>query len=93
MTLQEIVTDQSFAGLHWSIRRDTPLEDREAAHVSAALYARRKRDEALKRKHVGPYDALNRVWLCCTVSAIEVASYRPWEQPYCKLRLLKEGQP
>ena len=51
VTLQEIVTDQSFAGLHWSIRRDTPLEDREAAHVSAALYARRKRDEALKRNH------------------------------------------
>ena len=78
MTLNDILRDPSFAGLHWSIPRDTLIDDRETAHVSAAMHAHRKREVARLRTHTGPYDHLTRVWLCCGLSDVEIAATRPY---------------
>ncbi len=47
--MTDVFTDPSFAGLHWSIPRDTPSEDRAMAHLSAACAARSARDRAASR--------------------------------------------
>jgi len=39
-----VFTDPSFSGLHWSIDPDTPENEREQAHQTAALVARAIRD-------------------------------------------------
>ena len=76
--LNDILRDPSFAGLHWSISRDTPDDDREAAHVSAALHAQWRRDDIQRRQHIGPYDQIQRGWLCCNLSDVEIAATHPY---------------
>ena len=78
MTLNDVLADPSFAGLHWSIDRDTPWEEREAAHCQAAITAKYLRDSTvkLKKHHPGPYDPENRMWLCCHKSDLELQMNR-----------------
>lgn len=45
MSVADIFTSEEFAGLHWSIPRDTPPAERERAHRSAAIAAKAKRDK------------------------------------------------
>ena len=48
-SLREIVTDSEFTGLSWSIGPDTPLDQRESAHIAAACAAKSRRDRELDR--------------------------------------------
>ena len=69
--LRDILTDPDFAGLHWSIPRDAPLDVRESLHVSAALAARRERN---RQRHV--FHPLTQVCLLCSRTMIDVHADR-----------------
>ncbi len=73
-------TDPRFAGLHWSIDPNTPDEDREMAHLSAAMKAWRERE--LKeyipylRTHQGLVDTIRDFCLGCNKSFLEIHAKR-----------------
>ena len=83
--LDEILRDPAYAGLHWSIPRDTEPELREAMHIGAARHAKWVRDRQRLRQHVGPYDPRGRVWLCCNVTDADMAMNRP----YCRMQRIE----
>ena len=54
--MTDIFTHPDFAGLHWSIPRDTPPEERERAHLYAAIAAKLARDRRLNQPTKLAYD-------------------------------------
>lgn len=76
----DVLTDPRFAGLHWSIDRDTPIEDRSKAHYFAAWAAYYMREalrvKAHMRVHPCPepiYDPFTCTYVCCGMTELEEA--------------------
>ena len=78
--LSDILSHPDYAGLFWSIDPDTPWEEREQAHIVAAMLAKWRRDSKKKQhytaSHKGPFDPLIRTWLCCNKTDTEIHSSR-----------------
>lgn len=74
----DVLTDPRFAGLHWSIDRDTPIEAREAAHFFAAWAACWSREHGPNppKKHPCPnpiYNIMTATYVCCGMTELEEA--------------------
>ena len=76
MSRLDIFTHPDYAGLSWTIRPDTPWDEREQAHFIAATVAKWRRDEKNKPHytltHKGPYDPFACTWLCCNKTDVEL---------------------
>lgn len=81
--LADIVRDPEYAGLHWSIPRDTPDALRESAHIAAANAAKWRREQERARPVCLAYNPATRqkllLWANASrtwVSEIEIADER-----------------
>lgn len=75
MSRPDIFTDPSFAGLHWSIPRDTPPEEREREHYLAAITARALARPKPRQAHVHTsFNPLTCTYPCCGVTVFEEAN-------------------
>lgn len=74
LTLKDILTDPSYAGLYWTIPRDTPPEYREQAHINAALVAKRTRDVKYYHSYIKSHDLspINMQCSRCGKTAVEI---------------------
>lgn len=82
-TFSAILRDPDYAGLHWSIPRNTPLESRTLAHLIAAREAKHRRDKAESRQHRGPVDMRDLTYQCCGQTTVNYMA-DPNQPAWCR---------